>query len=188
MTTNSSMLTLPVSDRDHVQGSATALVTLVEYGDYECPHCGRAYPIVEELRRIMGDKLRFVFRNFPLSQIHEHAEMAAESAEAAAAQNRFWEMHRALFTHQNALDTAQLLHYAERLGLDAALFSRALGEHTFRRRVHGDFLSGARSGVNGTPTFFINGMRHDGPFDLSTLSDAIEDAAEFGKEPAVGEK
>jgi protein-disulfide isomerase len=181
MTTHSSMLTLPVSDRDHVQGSATALVTLVEYGDYECPHCGRAYPIVEELRRIMGDKLRFVFRNFPLSQIHEHAEMAAESAEAAAAQDRFWEMHHALFTHQNALDTAHLVQYAERLGLDAPLFSRALGEHTFRRRVHADFLGGARSGVNGTPTFFINEMRHDGRFDLSSLSEAIEDAAEFGK-------
>jgi protein-disulfide isomerase len=97
MTTHSSMLTLPVSDRDHIQGSATALVTLVEYGDYECPYCGRAYPIVEELRRITGDKLRFVFRNFPLTQIHEHAEIAAESAEAAAAQGHFWEMHRPVY-------------------------------------------------------------------------------------------
>ncbi len=174
----SAKLTLPVSERDHVQGSATAPVTLVEYGDYECPHCGRAYPMVEELRRKFGDQLRFAFRNFPLTQIHQYAEIAAESAEAAAAQDRFWEMHHALFTHQDALDTSHLVHYAERLGLDTERFSSELTAHTFQARVREDFMSGVRSGVNGTPTFFINGLRYDGPFSLSSLSTAIEQAAE----------
>jgi protein-disulfide isomerase len=153
-------------------------VTLVEYGDYECPHCGRAYPIVEELRRHFGDRIRFVFRNFPLTQVHQYAELAAEAAEAAGAQDRFWEMHHALFTHQNTLDKSHLLHFATELGLDAARFSEALAGHNFRSRVKEDFMSGVRSGVNGTPTFFINGSRHDGPFDLSSLRDAINEAAD----------
>jgi protein-disulfide isomerase len=170
-------LTLPVTDRDHMQGSGEAPVTLVEYGDYECPHCGRAYPIVEELRRNFGDRLRFVFRNFPLTQVHAHAEMAAEAAEAAGAQGRFWEMHEALFTHQNALDTSHLVQYAGRLRINAAQLGEALTAHTFRDRVREDFMSGVRSGVNGTPTFFINGLRHDGPFDLSSLTEAIDGVA-----------
>jgi protein-disulfide isomerase len=178
MTTHASgKLTLPVSDRDHVRGPATASVTLVEYGDYECPHCGRAYPIVEELCRRFGDRMRFVFRNFPLTQVHEFAEVAAESAEAAAAQDRFWEMHHMLFTHQDALDTSHLVRYAGKLGLDAIGFARELAAHTFQTRVREDFMSGVRSGVNGTPTFFINGLRHDGSFDLPSLADAIESAA-----------
>ena len=174
MTTHSSpRLTLPVTDRDHVLGLPEALVTLVEYGDYECLHCGSAYPIVEEIRQEVGDQLRFVFRNFPLTQSHEHAEMAAESAEAAAAQERFWEMHRTLFTHQSELDTSNLLQYANRLGMDTEQFRRALTTHAFRDRVHEDFMSGVRSGVNGTPTFFINGARYDGPVDVSSLSIAV---------------
>jgi protein-disulfide isomerase len=174
MTTRSSpRLTLPVTDRDHIHGSAEALVTLVEYGDYECPDCGRAYPIVEEIRQEVGDQLRFVFRNFPLTQSHEHAEMAAEGAEAAAAQERFWEMHRTLFTHQNEVDTSNLLQYASRLGIDTEQFRRALTTHAFRDRVHEDFMSGVRSGVNGTPTFFINGVRYDGPVDMSSLLGAV---------------
>jgi protein-disulfide isomerase len=174
---STSRLTVTVSERDHVQGSATAAVTLVEYGDYECPHCGAAYSIVEELRRQFGDRMRFVFRNFPLTQIHQYAEAAAESAEAAAAQGRFWEMHRILFKNQRALEPSHLVRYAEQVGLDAARFSKDLSARTFRERVHEDFMSGVRSGVNGTPTFFINGLRHDGPFDFDSLSAAIEDAA-----------
>jgi protein-disulfide isomerase len=182
MTTDSSpMLTLPVGPRDHVQGSAKALVTLVEYGDFQCPHCGRAYPIVEELRRQFGDRMRFVFRNFPLTQVHEHAETAAEAAEAAGAQHHFWEMHHALFAHQNALDVQHVVHYARQLGLDEAQFVEALQARSFQGRVREDFMSGVRSGVNGTPTFFINGMRHDAPFDLSSLSEAIQEAADLNK-------
>jgi protein-disulfide isomerase len=174
MTTRSlPRLTLPVTDRDHVLGSPEALVTLVEYGDYECPHCGRAYLIVEEICREGGDQLLFAFRNFPLTQSHEHAELAAEGAEAAAAQQRFWEMHRILFTHQNELDTSNLLQYASWLGMDTEQFRDELTTHAFRDRVHEDFMSGVRSGVNGTPTFFINGARYDGPVDMSSLSSAI---------------
>jgi protein-disulfide isomerase len=178
MTTRSSpRLTLLVSDRDHTQGPPKALVKLVEYGDYECPYCGRAYSIVEELCREVGDQLLFAFRNFPLTQSHEHAEMAAEGAEAAAVQQRFWEMHRILFTHQSELATSNLLQYASWLGMDTEQFRHALTMHTFRDRVHGDFMSGVRSGVNGTPTFFINGARYDGPVDVSSLSALVETAA-----------
>jgi len=175
--TETAQLTMPVSDRDHVQGSPTALVTLVEYGDYECPHCGHAYPIVEELRHAMGSRMRFVFRHFPLTQVHSHAEVAAESAEAAGAQDRFWEMHHMLFTHQNELDVSHILHHGGRLGLDTSKFAEDLKARTFQHHVHEDFMSGVRSGVNGTPTFFLNGIRYDGSWDLPTLSEAVEEAA-----------
>jgi protein-disulfide isomerase len=189
MTTHASArLTTPVTERDHIEGPPDARVTLVEYGDYECPHCGRAYPIVEEIRQQFGDRLRFAFRNFPLTQVHAYAEVAAEAAEAAGAQGRFWEMHHSLFAHQNALDAPHLVQYAERLRMNAAQVAEALAAHTFRDRVREDFMTGVRSGVNGTPTFFINGMRHDAPFDLPVLSQAIEEAAGFegDKGRAVG--
>jgi protein-disulfide isomerase len=166
----------PVSERDHIQGPGTAAVTLVEYGDYECPFCGQAYPIVKEIQRRLGDQLRFVFRNFPLTQSHPHAEHAAEAAEAAGAQDRFWEMHDYLFEHQRALDDAYLLEYAAALNLDQARFKHDLTVHTFADRVREDFRSGVRSGVNGTPTFFINGTRHDDSYDLETLLAALEAA------------
>jgi protein-disulfide isomerase len=169
-------LTLPVGQRDHRRGPENAPVTLVEYGDYECPHCGRAYPIVKEIERRLGDQLRFVFRNFPLTQSHPHAEHAAEAAEAAAGQGKFWEMHDSLFEHQQALDDANLVHYAVALHLDQETFVREMTEHVHANRVHEDFLSGVRSGVNGTPTFFINGVRHDDSYDLETLLAAIEAA------------
>jgi protein-disulfide isomerase len=169
-------LALPVSERDHVQGPATAPVTLVEYGDYECPFCGQAYVIVQELQRRLGDGLRFVFRNFPLTDAHPHAEHAAEAAEAAAAQGRFWEMHDYLYEHQRALDDGHLLEAAERLGLDVARFQEELEAHTHAARVREDFMSGVRSDVNGTPTFFINGVRHDDSYDLETLLAALESA------------
>jgi protein-disulfide isomerase len=166
-------LTLPVSDRDHAGGPADAPITLVEYGDYECPHCGAAYPIVKEAQRALGERLRFVFRNFPLTQIHPHAAHAAEAAEAAAAQGKFWEMHDWLFEHQRHLGDDRLVRAAETLGLDAGRVRRDLDSGAHQARVREDFMSGVRSGVNGTPTFFINGQRHDGPWDLDSLLAAL---------------
>ncbi|HET6641871.1 MAG TPA: DsbA family protein [Gaiellaceae bacterium] len=169
---------MPVSDgRDHIQGPADAPVTLVEYGDYECPYCGAAYPIVKEVQARMGDRLRFVFRNFPITTSHPHAEQAAEAAEAAAAQDRFWEMHDALYENQKRLRDEDLRAYAEELGLDIERFAGELGEHVHEARVHEDFLSGVRSGVNGTPTFYLNGVRHDDSYELETLLAAVEQAA-----------
>jgi protein-disulfide isomerase len=170
-------LTRPVSERyDHIRGPIDAPVQLVEYGDYECPHCGQAYYIVKELERLLANRLCFVFRNFPLTSIHPHAEHAAEAAEAAGAQGKFWGMHDCLFEHQDALDDIHLIRYATMLGLDVPRFSRELSEHRHAARVLEDFLNGMRSGVNATPTFFINGVRHDGSYDLGVLLDAIEDA------------
>jgi protein-disulfide isomerase len=163
-------LILPVtSDRDHIQGSSTAPVTLVEYGDYECPYCGQAYSVIKEVQKRLGDKLQFVFRNFPLTEMHPHAQHAAEAAEAAAAQNRFWEMHDYLYEHQQALDDKYLEKYADNLGFNLAKFNTDMSSHVHADRIREDFLSGVRSGVNGTPTFYINEVRYDGSFDLETL-------------------
>jgi protein-disulfide isomerase len=137
-------------------------VTLVEYGDFECPHCGMAYPIVQSIQRKLGDRLRVVYRHFPLKEAHPHAQHAAEAAEAAAAQGAFWEMHDALFERQHALEDEDLARYARELGLDAARVARELEAGTHARAVRDDFRSGVRSGVNGTPTFFVNGERYDG--------------------------
>src|SRR6187399_2394331 len=133
--TDVARLTLPVGARDHAQGLPDAALTLVEYGDYECPHCGRAYPIVKEVQRRLGSKLRFVFRNFPLSESHPHAQHAAEAAEGAATQGRFWEMHDALYEHQHALDDRHLVGYAAKLGLDAKRFEQELHTHAHKARV-----------------------------------------------------
>ena len=175
MTVNNEVarLSSPVTARDHAQGPPDAAVTLVEYGDYECPHCGRAYPIVKEIQKRLGSRLRFVFRNFPLKEIHPHAEHAAEAAEAAAVQGKFWEMHDTIFEHQRALDDRHLLEYAAALALDEARVQRELASHMHAARVREDFLSGIRSGVNGTPTFFINGIRHDDSWDVDTLEQAL---------------
>ena len=170
-------LTPPVSARDHAQGPADAPVTLVEYGDYECPHCGRAYPIVKTLQRTMGNDLRFVFRNFPLAKSHPHAEHAAEMAEAAGHQGTFWPMHDLLFEHQDALEDEDLIGYAASLGIDPAWAAAALAQGLFRERVHEDFASGVKSGVNGTPTFFINGVRYDGLLHPTSLLEALVSAA-----------
>jgi protein-disulfide isomerase len=169
-------LTLPVSARDRAQGAADAPVTLVEYGDYECPHCGRAYPILKELQRRVGRDLRFVFRNFPLREIHPHAEHAAEAAEAAGTQGLFWEMHDVLFERQRSLDDPHLIAYAREIGADDDRFREELTSHTHAPRVREDFMSGVRSGVNGTPTFFINGARYDDAWDLDSLTGAIHAA------------
>jgi len=165
-----------VSPSDHRAGPDDAPVTLVEYGDYECPHCGRAYPIVKEAQRRMGGRLRFVFRNFPLGDMHPHAMQAAETAEAAAGQGKFWEMHDMLFTHQRALSDSDLLGYAKHLGLDTKRMQAELTDGRHADRVQNDFRSGVRSGVNGTPTFFINGVRYDEPWDLDTLLASLERA------------
>ena len=171
-------LTLPVSEgRDHVQGPADAGVTLIEYGDYECPYCGAAYPIIKEVQTRMGERLRFVFRNFPIATSHPHAGQAAEAAEAAAAQGRFWEMHDLLYENQKLLRDEDLRGYAEKLELDVDLFDRELVEHVHAARVHDDFMGGVRSGVNGTPTFYINGVRYDDSYDLETLLAALERVA-----------
>ena len=176
MTSHGSQLTPSVGDGDHVQGPATAPVTLVEYGDYECPYCGAAYPTVKEIQRRLGDRLRFVFRNFPITTAHPHAEHAAEAAEAAGAQGRFWEMHDALYEPQRARGDRRLTEYAASLGLDVERWGSDMETQAHRERVRADFMSGVRSGVNGTPTFFINGRRHDGSHDLGTLLAAIETA------------
>jgi len=166
-------LTLPVGDRDHIQGNPDATLTLVEYGDYQCPHCGHAYPIVKAVQRHFGKKLRFVFRNFPLNESHANAEAAAETAEAAGAQGRFWEMHDMLFENQAALEVDDLVVCATNVGLDVTQFASELEARKYLPRVKEDFTSGARSGVNGTPTFFINGARFDGNWDEAGLIAAL---------------
>jgi protein-disulfide isomerase len=169
---------VPVTeDRDHIQGPADAAVTLVEYGDYECPYCGAAHPIIKEVQARMGERLRFVFRNFPITTSHAHAEQAAEAAEAAAGQGRFWQMHDLLFENQRRLGEQDLRAYARTLGLDVGLFDEQLAEHAHAARVREDFMSGVRSGVNGTPTFYINGRRYDESYDVDILLAALERAA-----------
>jgi protein-disulfide isomerase len=170
-------LTLPVGERDHVQGSPNAAVTLVEYGDYECPYCRAAHGSVHKVQHVLGDDLLFAFRHFPLAQIHPHALQAAEAAEAAGAQGKFWEMHDLLFENQPNLGLPYLVSYAEMLGLDTTRFTRELQEGTHETRVRDDFMSGIRSGVNGTPTFFVNGVRHNGGYDAASLLGAISAAA-----------
>ena len=170
-------LDTPVGDRDHVRGPATAPVTLVEYGDFECPYCGGMYPVVKELRERMGDRLRLVFRHFPLDSVHPHARRAAEAAEAAAAQGRFWEIHDLLFESRDDLDDEALRRFATGLGLDLARFEDDLAGRRHAPHVREDRLDGERSGVEGTPTFFINGARYEGSLDLEGLLAAVEEAA-----------
>lgn len=177
MNAHSPHLAVPVVERDHVQGPADAPVTLVEYGDFECPYTGRAYPIIKQVQRALGDQLRLVFRNFPLTDIHPHAQQAAEAAEAAGAQGKYWEMHDLLFEHQKALNLSDLLGYARQLDLDVARFERDLAGRAYAARVGDDVAGAERSGVEGTPTFFVNGRRHDGSFDADTLLRTIRGAA-----------
>jgi protein-disulfide isomerase len=163
-----SHLTPSPSTSDHAQGSLDAPIVMVEYGDFECPYCGEAYPVLKAVQEALGDKLCFVFRNFPLSEAHPHAERAAEFAEAAATLGKFWEMHDVLYENQQALTDHSLVAYGKRLGLPEKLMESALADG-FATRVRRDFVSGVRSGVNGTPCLFINGTRYDGPRDAETL-------------------
>jgi Na+/H+ antiporter NhaA len=163
-------------DRDHIRGSMDAPVTLVEYGDFECPYCGQAEPVVRELLNSFGTDLRYVFRHLPLADVHPNAQMAAEASEAAAAQGRFWEMHDALLDHQDELTPRDLRHYAEVLGLDVERYMDELRRREYAPRVAEDVASADESGVAGTPTFFINGLRHAGAYDARTLSNEVRRA------------
>ena len=170
-------LKIPVGEQDHAKGPEDAEVTLVEYGDFECPFCGGAYPIVKEVQEYFGDRLRFVFRNFPLRELHPHAAVAAQTAEFAGAHGKYWPMHDLLFENQGRFGDEFFFALAEELKLSGELLGKALDEGTFEARVVSDFRGGVRSGVNGTPTFFINGQRHDGSYHLDVLIAAIENAA-----------
>jgi protein-disulfide isomerase len=178
MTKAAAKVMLPVSARDHIAGPERAPVTLVEYGDYECPYCGQAFIVVQQLEDLFKVLLRVVFRHFPLTTVHPHAQHSAEAAEAAGAQDQFWEMHDYLFEHQQALDDEALIGYADELGLDMVRFRRDMAEHRHAARIRDDVLSGIWSGVNGTPSFFINGVHHDGFYDSDSLGAAITEAAE----------
>jgi protein-disulfide isomerase len=167
-------LMVPVTPEDHIRGDPNAKLTLLEYGDYECPHCGRAHPIVKRVLKRFGRRLRFVFRHFPLTQIHPQAQTAAEAAEFAGANGRFWEMHDLIYEKQDRLGPPLLFALAEELGLDPQALRDALTTRDFEPRVRRDFLGGVRSGVNGTPTFFINEQRHDGPWEFEDLVMALE--------------
>jgi protein-disulfide isomerase len=170
----SATLTQPVSARDHAEGPAEARLTLVEYGDYQCPYCGAAYPVVKRLQKRLGKKLRLVFRNFPLTQSHPYALIAAEAAEAAAIQGKFWEMHDLLFEQQTMLKPEIIPSWAKKIGLDVEKFGNDIRQGVVEKRIKEDRQSGIRSGVNGTPTFFINGTRYDGPADYVSLLEALE--------------
>ena len=166
----------PVGEGDHIEGPEDALVTFVEYGDYECPHCRQAHSIVNELQGLLGDQFRYIFRNFPITTVHPNAQLAAEAAEAAGAQGKFWEMHDALFQTEGPLEKEKILQLATDLELDMERFQMELDEQVYAERVREDFLDGARSGVNGTPTFFINGRQVVGAVPYDTIRQTIEEA------------
>jgi protein-disulfide isomerase len=167
-------LTLPINDLDHVYGNLSAQATLVEYGDFECPHCKAAYPVIKEVQKREGDKLRFVFRNFPLSQSHPHATHAAYAAEAAGMQGKFWEMHDMIFENQDSLEDEMLISYAQAIKLDIEKFKKDMMSDEIAKRVKEDFMSGVKSGVNGTPTLYINGKRFDEECEVDLIIKAIE--------------
>ncbi len=169
-------LEIPVApERDHIEGPVNAALTLVEYGDYQCPYCGAAYPEVKKVQKELGSELRFVFRNFPLTNMHEHAMNAAETAEAASAQGKFWPMHDFLYEHQATLgDPSVALGYAKKLVLDTQRFEREIAQHVYQKRIKDDFMGGVRSGVNGTPTFYVNGVRHDEDAVAKALIEALK--------------
>ncbi len=168
-----SILKVAVSQTDHIQGDENAPITLVEYGDYECPYCGAAYPIVKRIQKHFKKDLRFVFRNFPLIESHPNAGIAAMTAEFAATKNKFWEMHDLLYENQEFLDMPNLVKYAESLDLSAADLQMAIEKEIFADKIKNDFMGGVRSGVNGTPTFFINGIRYNGSFEYENLLTAL---------------
>lgn len=159
----------PVNETDHVQGNADAPLELVEYGDYECPHCGRAYPILKSIQQQLGSKLKFVFRNFPLSESHPHALNAAVASEAAGAQNKFWEMHDIIYENQRHMNDRDLLQFAVAIGIDVDKFAADFDNNIYQQKVETDFESGMRSGVNGTPSFFINGTKYEDSWDEESL-------------------
>ena len=167
-------LRTPVSANDHVQGNVHAAIELVEYGDYQCPHCARAYPIIKRLQAQMGDRMKFIFRNFPLAEIHPQAFIAAVAAEASGKQQKFWEMHDIIFENRDQLEVEYLFAYAARIGLDLEQFKDDIQQDVFAAKVESDFESGVRSGVNGTPTFFINGKKYTGSWEGDDLLNYFE--------------
>ena len=169
-------LAVAVTDEDHCKGLATAELTLVEYGDFQCPDAGRAYPVVKKLQRHFGKRMRFVFRNFPLTEIHPMAEPAAEAAEFAAAQGMFWEMHDALYENQDRLSVGMLARLAESIGLDGDAADEAVENQEFEGRIEQDVEGGTQCGVHGTPTFFVNGALYEGEWTFAGLSAAIDAA------------
>jgi protein-disulfide isomerase len=168
-----SKLNPPVNKNDHSQGLEHAPLVLVEYGDYQCPHCGAAYPIIKDIQQQFGKKLRFIFRNFPLSEAHEYAFQAAMAAEAAGRQKKFWEMHDILYEHQESLEKEKLLKYAKILGLSMKEFEKDLHDTTLAEIIEADFESGIRSGVNGTPSFYMNGVKYEGSYDSGSMSEIL---------------
>ena len=175
---NNVQLTPPVDDKkDHFKGSADAAVTLVEYGDFECPDCGAVYPTVNELMQRLGDKLRFVYRYYPLVDSHPHAEHAAEVAEGAAAQGKFWEMYDELYQHQRKLDDDSLMQYAQAIGMDTQRLNDDMEKAVYTQRIQDDLESGDKSGVEGTPTFYINGAYYAGAYNVDAMQEALERAA-----------
>lgn len=167
----------PVNEQDHVAGPASAVVTLLEYGNFECIHCGQTYPILKQVRNLLSNDLRFVFRHFPTVQTHPHSLRAAEAAEAAGAQGKFWEMHDELFTHQTALEDRDLMRYARRIGLDLDKFSQALSESIFLSQIQASYeRSLFDEHITGTPTLYLNGTRYTGSTDLQTLLEAIKES------------
>lgn len=171
-----STLKVPITSTDHIQGSSNASIQLVEYGDYQCPYCGEAYPIIKKIQKEFQNRLCFVFRNFPIVDSHPFAGIAALTAEYAATKDKFWEMHDMLYENQEFLDLPYLLEYAKSLHLSDTELQKAIENETFAKKIQDDFMGGVRSGVNGTPTFFINGYRHDGSFEYDELKEALENA------------
>jgi protein-disulfide isomerase len=168
-----SKLKPPVDARDHMRGDPKSAIILVEYGDFQCPHCGAAYPIVKQIEKKYSKDLAFVFRQFPLSESHPFAVAAAVASEAAAIQGRFWEMHALLFEYQSRLSAATILHHAKTLELDMVRFEKDIQDPALFKKVDASFESGILSGVNGTPSFFINGIKYNGSYDFNSISEAI---------------
>lgn len=176
------MLTIPVSSSDHIEGNIDAPLTLVEYGDYECPYCGMAYPIVKQIQEHFKDRIRFVFRNFPIVDSHPHAGIAAMTAEFAATQGQFWKMHDLLYENQQSLALSNLLSYAKSLGLSSSELQHAIENEIFAKKIEQDFMGGVRSGVNGTPTFYINNNRFNDAFEYENLLAALEKVDDKNKQ------
>jgi len=179
----------PVTERDHTSGSTTAPVTLLEYGNFECIHCGRAYPIIKQLRQLLGDNLRFIFRHFPTVKTHPHSLRAAEAAESAASQQKFWQMHDELFTHQTALEDHHLSRYARHVGLNLERFTHDMTEHSFLQQIEADYQRSLfEEHVTGTPTLYLNDVRYTGATDLDSFLHAIKasDTQDRIKLPATG--
>lgn len=171
-----------ITQRDHASGPETAPVTLLEYGNFECIHCGKVFPVIKQVRKLLGDDLRFVFRHFPTVKTHPHSMRAAEAAEAAGGQQKFWQMHDELFTHQNALEDRHLTGYARRIGLDVGKFTRDLSEKKYLQQIESDYQRSLfDEHVTGTPTIYINEIRYSGATDLEGLLDAIREADVEGR-------